>query len=207
MSKADYPYPEDEFDAISPDAPTGVHRAPRSAWSRWWPFVVVLLVVPVLAYGTVEYLSRSGDLPLAGGTSAQAPQEPAGDDGGEGEGEAPPTEDGAEPAPDTEEPAPDPATEAPQPVLSTPVAVLNGARVSGLAGRVADQLEAAGFTDVTPDNASTSLPARSTVYIASEDLRTTAELVASTVGVTTIEVAPDRAAGGIAVLLVSDPAV
>ncbi|MBO0901294.1 LytR C-terminal domain-containing protein [Cellulomonas sp. zg-ZUI222] len=201
MSKADYPYPEDEFDAISPDAPTGVHRAPRSAWSRWWPFLVVLLVVPVLAYGAVEYLSRTGDLPQSGGgTSQEQPEVPAEEDatGGEGDGtEAPEGE--------AEAPVPEATTPAPEPVLTTPVAVLNGARVSGLAGRVADELTAAGFTDVTPDNATTALPAESTVYVASEDLRPTADLVAATTGVPTVEVAPDRADGGIVVLLVTDP--
>ena len=201
MSKADYPYPEDEFDAISPDAPTGVHRAPRSAWSRWWPFLVVLLVVPVLAYGAVAYLSRTGDLPLAGGSSQgeEAPAVPPDDAAaGEDPGEEAPAD--AEPdVPATEEPPP------PAPDLATPVSVHNGARVSGLAGRVADELEAAGFTAVFPDNASGTLPAVSTVFITSEDLRPTAELVATTVGVPTIEVSPQQAGGGITVVLVSDP--
>lgn len=202
MSKADYPYPEDEFDAISPDAPTGVHRAPRSAWSRWWPFLVVLVVVPALAYGVVTYLSRTGDLPLAGGPSqgqdggAEQPVEPPaeGETGGE-----PTAPEGGEP------PAGEPTTPEAVPDLATPVAVLNGARVSGLAGRVADQLEAAGFTAVTPDNATGALPAQSTVYIMSEDLRATAELVAATVGVPTIEVSTDQAGGSIQVVLVTDP--
>lgn len=197
MSKADYPYPEDEFDAISPDAPTGVHRAPRSAWSRWWPFVVVLLVVPVLAYGTVTYLSRTGGTPVGGAPQGQQeppPEAPA--DGGTaedptvGEGEQPP---------------PEPTTPAAEPVLSTPVSVLNGARVSGLASRVADELEAAGFTSVSPDNANGDLPDESTVFITSEDLRATADLVATTVGVPTIVVSPPDAGGGVTVVLVTDP--
>lgn len=196
MSKADYPYPEDEFDAISPDAPTGVHRAPRSAWSRWWPFLVVLVVVPAIAYGAVTYFSRTGDLPVPGGTAqdepAAPPEEPAGD--------------GAAPDPAaTQAEQPPVETTAPEPVLTTPVAVLNGARVSGLAGRVADKLKAAGFTAVTPDNATDTLPASSTVYMASEDQRATAELVASTVGISTVEVSPEQAGTGIAVVLVTDP--
>lgn len=202
MSKADYPYPEDEFDAISPDAPTGVHRAPRSAWSRWWPFVVVLVVVPALAYGAVAYLSRTGDLPVVGGpTQGQdAPAEPDDEIVDEGAGEEDPAEGEGEATPEVE-----PTTPAAAPVLTTPVAVLNGARVGGLAGRVADELEAAGFTAVTPDNATGTLPAQSVVYMASEDLRPTAELVATTVGVPTVEVNPAQAGSGIKVLLVTDP--
>ncbi len=199
MSKAEYPYPADEFDAVVPDVPVGVHRAPRTAWSRWWPYLVVLLVVPVLAYGAVTFLLRSGDLPVGGdagpGPQAEqpAPEDPAGED------PAAPA-DGTEAPPESEEPAPPP-----EPVLSTSVRVLNGARVSGLAARIADELEGAGFTDVTPDNATSSLPSQSTVYVASEELRPTAELVASTVGVTAIEVDPAQASGGIVVVLVSDP--
>ncbi len=200
MSKADYPYPDDEFDAVTPDGPRGVHRAPRSAWSRWWPFLVVLLVVPVLAYGAVAYLSRTGDLPVVGGGNPPAAEEevPAGDDPA---AEEPATE-GEAPAAETTPPPEGPAA---APVLTTPVEVLNGARVSGLAGRVADDLRAAGFTDVTPDNATDDLPDASTVYLASEDLRVTGELVGTTTGVTTVEVDPDRAGTGIVVLLVTDP--
>ncbi len=207
MSKGDYPYPEDEFDAASPDVPTGVHRAPRSAWSRWWPFLVVLLVVPLLAYGAVTYLSRTGDLPGAGGDTSQGQdqggdEDPAVDDGtdtGDGTGE------GEQPADGEESPADEPTAEAPQPDLTTPVAVLNGARIGGLAGRVAEQLTGVGFTAVTPDNATSDLPAESTVYIASEDLRATADLVATTIGVPAIEVSPERAVTGIVVVLVTDP--
>ena len=197
MSKAEYPYPADEFDAVAPDVPVGVHRAPRTAWSRWWPYLVVLLVVPVLASGAVTCLLRPGDRRGGGdagpGPQAEqpAPEDPAAED---------PATDGAEAPPETEEPAP-----SPEPVLSTSVRVLNGARVSGLAGRVADELEGAGFTDVTPDNATGSLPSESTVYVASEELRPTAELVASTTGVTAVEVDPAQASGGIVVVLVTDP--
>jgi hypothetical protein len=204
VSKADYPYPEDEFDAISPDAPTGVHRAPRSTWSRWWPFLVVLLVVPVLAWGVVTYLSRTGSLPgdaapPAGGSSGEVQEPPAGD------GTTDEPADGADGGTGEEQPPPEETTEAPQPVLTTSVRVLNGARVSGLAAEVAGQLTSAGFTTVTPDNATGSLPAQSTVFIASEDLRATADLVASTVGVPTVVVDAARAGSAISVVLVTDP--
>ena len=205
MSKADYPYPEDEFDAISPDAPTGVHRAPRSTWSKWWPFLVVLVVVPVLAWGAVTFLSRTGNLPgdasqPQGGSSGEVQDPPADDPATDGAED--PAADGGEEQPT---PAPEETVEAPQPVLTTPVRVLNGARVAGLAADVAGQLESAGFTAVTPDNATGSLPGQSTVFIASEDLRATGDLVASTVNVPTIVVDAQRAGSGVSVVLVTDP--
>ncbi|ADG73599.1 conserved hypothetical protein [Cellulomonas flavigena DSM 20109] len=204
MSKADYPYPEDEFDAISPDAPTGVHRAPRSAWSRWWPFVLVLVLVPALAYGAVAFLSRTGDVPLVGGPT-QGQEEPGGEElpaDGTGEGEATPEGEGQdeETPPETETTTPPPA-----PQLDVPVVVLNGARVSGLAGRVAEELEGAGFVDVKPDNATEPLPPISTVYVASPDLQTTGELVATTVGVSAIVVDPEQAGLAVTLVLVTDP--
>ena len=202
MSKADYPYPEDEFDAISPDAPTGVHRAPRSAWSRWWPFVLVLVLVPALAYGAVAYLSRTGDVPLVGGpTQGQEPpagEEPTPDDAGESD--APPEGEGEGEAPPEAE-----TTEPPAPQLDVPVVVLNGARVGGLAGRVAEELEAVGFVDVKPDNATEPLPPISTVYVASADLQATGELVATTVGVSAIVVDAEQAGLGVTLVLVTDP--
>lgn len=201
MSKADYPYPEDEFDAISPDAPTGVHRAPRSAWSRWWPFVLVIVLVPVLAYGAVAFLSRTGDVPLVGGPT-QGQEQPGGEalpTEDAGEGEAAPEGEGEGSPPEAE------VTEPPAPQLDVPVVVLNGARVGGLAGRVADELEAVGFVDVKPDNATEPLPPISTVYVASPDLQATGELVATTVGVSAIVVDAEQAGLAVTLVLVTDP--
>ncbi|TQL01655.1 LytR C-terminal domain-containing protein [Cellulomonas sp. SLBN-39] len=189
MSKADYPYPEDEFDVSSPDSPRGVHRAPRSAWSRWWPFLAVLVVVPALAFAAVSYLTAGGDSPIGGtdGAGGGASQTPA------------PTETAAQTEP--------PAEEVPAaPALDTPVQVLNGAGIEGLATRVTGQLNGVGFTSVTAGNASAPLPAASTIYIGSEDLRVTADLVATTLGVPTVEVNIGAAPAGIVLVLVTDPA-
>ncbi|WP_448631283.1 hypothetical protein [Cellulomonas soli] len=77
MSKADYPYPPDEFDAPrSPDAPRDPYLAPRSWWSRWWPFVAVLVIVPVLAFVLVNLAARYDSLPIVGGDSGTGQTEP-----------------------------------------------------------------------------------------------------------------------------------
>lgn len=194
MSKAEYPYPEDEFDVPSnPDVPRGVHRAPRSFWSRWWRFLVVLAILPVLAFALVNYAARDGNLPSLPGTSdSPGAQEDTPTDTAT-EGEAP-----VEPeTPASEEPA------APTPVLTTPVTVLNAASIGGLAGEQAQKLTAAGFTAVETGNAEPTVD-DSTVYYTSEDLRPTADLVAQTLGLT--EVVLEAAdTPGITVLLVSDP--
>ena len=196
MSKASYSYPPDEFDASpDPDSPRGVHRAPRAAWSRWWPFVAVIVIVPLVAWAAVTYLAGRGQLPdipgVAGTSTAQATG---------------PT-DGAQPTGSAQATAPAaPTTTAAPPVeLGTPVSVLNGSKIAGLAKKVGDQLSAAGFTKVTAGNATSSTPTASTVFYGSESLKATAELVAQTIKVNAVEMSATEAPSGITVVLRSDP--
>ena len=203
MSKAAYHYPPDEFDAPpDPDAPRGVHRAPRSAWSRWWPFLAVIVVVPLVAWGAVTLLAQSGQLPDLPGVT--------------GTSTAPATETGAPPdgsasgAPTdgtpTSQPPAEQTTPAPPPAdLTVAVKVLNGAKINGLAKKVSDQLSAAGFTAVTADNTTATSPAASTVFYGSDDLAATAQLVASTIKVDAVVQSPADAPAGITVVLRSDP--
>ena len=194
MSKAEYSYPEDEFDVPSnPDVPRGVHRAPRSAWSRWWKFLVVLALLPVLAFTLVNFAARDGNLPSLPGTSStpDAQEDTPTDTATEGEAPTEPE------TPVTEEPA------APEPVLSTPVVVFNAASIGGLAGRQAEKLTAAGFTAVETGNTDPTVD-DSTVFYTSEDLRPTADLVAQTLGLTEV-VLQEGSEAGISVQLVSDP--
>ena len=201
MSKAAYPYPPDEFDAPpDPDAPRGVHRAPRSAWSRWWPFLAVIVIVPLVAWGAVTLLAQNGQLPDLPGAGSTART----DD----ESTAPPSETASTAPTDTttsEPPAQETTPAAPQPDLAVPVSVLNGAKINGLAKKVSDQLSAAGFTAVTADNTTATSPAASTVFYGSDDLAATAQLVASTIKVDAVVQSPADAPAGITVVLRSDP--
>jgi nucleoid-associated protein YgaU len=204
VSKGSYRYPEDEFDAASAqDAPIGVHRAPRSWWSRWWAFVTVPVVVAAATVGFVLWASsQEGGIQLPGtGSSTEAEETPGTT---EEPAETGSTDAAADPAEteDTTDAAEPPA--APEPVLSTPVSVLNAARVSGLAAGVAEDLETAGFTEVTAGNASADGRTVSTVYHASADLQVTAQKVADTLGISTVTESAANAEGSIAVLLLSD---
>jgi len=200
VSKAAYPYPPDEFDASpGPDMPRGVHRAPRSAWSRWWPFLAVLVVVPALAWGAVTVLANGGfTLPGSGAptprttTTTGAATTPAG---------ATPTGTSTETPPAAVQTTP----EAPPPDLTAPVNVLNGAGISGLASRMVAKLTTAGFTSVQANNFSGKTPVASTVFYATEDLRSTAELVGKTLGVTAYVMSPAEAGTAITVVLRTDP--
>nr|WP_246248003.1 LytR C-terminal domain-containing protein [Cellulomonas septica] len=160
--------------------------------------MAVLVLAPVLAYGAVTawgIINGADDSP---GSSTV-------DDGGTGdEG----TTDGTEetPADGTEEPPVE--TEAPpavEPVLSTPVQVLNASGVSGVAARQQAKLQEAGFTAATTGNSDGEGVTDSTVFYASEDLRSTADLVAQTLGLTAVTLDPDQAGDGIVVVLRTDP--
>lgn len=195
MSKADYPYPPDEFDAPrNPDAPRDAYLAPRSWWSRWWPFVAVLVVFPVLAFALVNLGSRFDSLPIVGSSSAET--EPA--DEGATDGEAPATEE----TPAAETPVETPAA---TPVLTTPVTVYNAAGISGLAASTAELLTGAGFTTVTTGNQSAGDLTDSVVYYGSEDLKATADLVAQTLGIPTVTLSLAESPTGISVVLLSAP--
>jgi cytoskeletal protein RodZ len=201
VSKAEYSYPEDEFDVPSnPDVPRGVHRAPRSAWSRWWPFLLVVVLAAGAAYAAVNFAARNGELPTLPGSSDSAPP----DTGSDAPSDT--ATDGATAPTDTAtEPAPAESDAAAAPVMSTPVVVLNAAKISGLAADQAAKLTAAGFTAVTTGNFTGTVPDDSVVYYASEDQKATADLVASTLGLTAVTLSAADAGAGISVVLASNP--
>lgn len=202
MTKASSRFPEDEFDAgPAQDAPIGVHRAPRSWWSRWWPFVAVVVVVPALTVSAVLWAaSWDGKLPVIGGgddTNASAPPSSSGP-------AASPDGTGGAPAPEETGDAPVEEVPPPAPDLSVPVRVLNAANISGLAGGAAEQLEGAGFTDVTAGNGNAGGSTASTVFYANADLAVTAQQVAATLGLTNVVESAEVADQGVVVLLLAD---
>ncbi|WP_448059085.1 LytR C-terminal domain-containing protein [Cellulomonas hominis] len=198
MSKGRYPYPEDEFDAVGDhDVPRGVHRAHRSGWRRAAPFLVVLVVFPLLAFGLVTWLSSEDGMPTISGLLGDDASDDASASVDPGAGQTPSA---TQEAPvETQEPVVQPT-----PILTTPVSVLNAARRSGLAAGAADTLTSAGFTTVDAGNGTAGDATATTVFYASEDLRDTADLVAQTLGITTVTLSPELAPDGVTVLLLPD---
>jgi hypothetical protein len=204
VTKGSDRYPEDEFDAApAEDAPIGVHRAPRSWWSRWWPFVAVVVLVPALTVVFVLWASSwDGRIPGFGSSQtpvASAPAEP--------ETEAPvetpaATEPATEEAPATEAPV----QEAPPPTpdLDATVRVLNAANITGLAAGAAEDLEDAGFTSVETGNGNAGGSTATTVFYGTPELAATAQQVATTLGVTNVVESAEVADGGVVVLLLRD---
>lgn len=199
MKPGSYPYPPDEFDAAArAGGPRGVHRAPRSRWSRWWPFVVVLVVFPALAWAGVTVLSDWDGLSSLGGDDAAQEEEPV-DETPVDDTEA--TETPTETPTETEAPPPPPPPALNQ---ARAVDVYNATNRSGLAGNASDRLEAAGFTDVSALNWDGDDPAASIVYYATADDITTAQLVAQTLGIAQVVESATEAPEGIVVVLATD---
>lgn len=197
VRSADYPYPPDEFDAAaSSGGPRGVHRTPRSAWSRWWPFLVVVVLFPALAFGVVTWISNGGGLPWSGaadGPSASS-STPAGSTSA-----ASPSDSASESA--TETPSPT-ETPTPEPDLTSAVQVENATKTSGLAGGARDTLKAAGFTDVSIGNWTGPSVGTSVVfYPAAADLGT-ASKVAELLGIS--RVVEDATQTGVVAVLEAD---
>lgn len=217
MSKADYPYADDEFDApTGPDVPRGVHRAPRSAWSRWWPFLAVIIIVPLVAYALVTYASRDNgtddDTASTGTTTSATPKATTpSDDSTDSSTDSSidkATDEATEPS-DTssdepsDEPTDDTATAEVQ--LDTPVVVLNAAGINGLAAKTVTTLKGEGFTAAKAENFSGTKPDASVVYFASDDLSATADKVADTLGIDDVQQSSTDAGAGISVVLRTAP--
>jgi hypothetical protein len=204
VSKADYGYPDDEFDVSSGhDVPRGVHREPRSGWSRWWPFVAVIVLAPLLAYGAVALVTH--DRGSSGGGQAAVDD---GTDSGDGStGAATTPAPGSTSTSGATSPTNVPTTPASSGSVqsATPVSILNAAKIQGLAARAQTTLKGAGFSAVTTGNSTGTAPKSSTVYYAKPELQATAEKVAQALKVSTVTLDPAKAGQGVTVVLASDP--
>lgn len=194
-------YPVDEFDnAASERGPIGVHRKRKSvAMAIITPFLV-FIGAGALAYGVVVYLwtaDGGSGLPPLGDIAAPTITETV---------VIGPTDDLSTISPTpTASPSPTPTATAEPIHFDAAVVVLNGAKIGGLAGTNSAKVTAGGFTAVTAGNISANLPAANTVRYADPVFQTTAQQVATLLGIAAVEqgVTPE---GNISVILVSDPA-
>lgn len=196
-----YDYPEDEFDAIDDDGPVpvGAHRAEVPAWRSWMPLLLVILIVPLLAWGAVALLgkTRTPATSVPPPPAPPATAEPSAAPGGDGEG----TEGTAAPE-ETEAPE----TPAGSADLTAGVTVHNGTMTNGLAGRTGGKLQNAGFTAVvvSQGNYQAAEPQVSTVFYSSPDYEATARAVAGALGITEIVESPADAESNPIVVVLRD---
>ena len=159
-----------------------------------WPFLVILIVFPALAYGAVTYWTsdRSGTPTSTSTSSAPAPSS----SGDSTAAETPATGAPVSPSATTEQP---PAAD-----KSTPVVVFNATQRKGVAASAAAVLTGAGWTSVTSKNYTGTALKTSTVLYASADLETTARAAADALGLTTIALAEGDAVVGLEIVLEAD---
>lgn len=198
MTKPNYPYPEDEFDQAALHAgPRGVHRQPRAGLRRWWPFLAVLVLAPALAFAFVTFLSHSGTSSKIPGFSSLTEDSTA---SGAPSQTSSPTASATASATTTTTPTPTAAG----PALGTKIQVLNGAGVSGVAGKASAKLTAAGFTSVTSGNYGGAALSVSTVFYATPADAVTAKAVGTALGIAQVKESATQASGAIVVVLKSD---
>ena len=213
MPKATSSFPPDEFDAVDPTAPRSPHRAPKTLAQRLLPFLVAIVLGPLLAYVVVTAVS-TGDLP---GRSVSTQEDgdtvtPTVDDLDEdaettppGEGETTDEATDDETETETEEAETEEAEPTADPDVGTAVLILNSTGTSGLAGRAQDALESAGWLDVSTGNYSGALSG-STVFYAEDDpvLEASARAVARELDIDVVELDADEATSPITVVLEAD---
>src|SRR5690606_14342661 len=165
--------------------PEGVHRAPQSLLRALAPFIAVIVIVPLLAWGAVSLLGGGGDgdpeaAPTGPAATAEPSEEPTAPDATAEE--TTPEEDSAE---QTTERGPGEDV-----VHATSVSALNGAGVRVLAAEVAAGLTDAGFTTVGAADCGAAAPDVTTLYYRNADLAPSAEAIGALTGIDTIVEAP-----------------
>ena len=199
-------YEKDAFDN-PPEGPVGVHRGNRPMIVHVTPFIIVL--VAAVAAGVLFWSIFSGEAAnmfnrrseqtqttaqtsqgsssssadeSASGTASQSSQSATAGESTSAEGTPSQTPSESESAQSTPE-------ESQQVNTNAQITVINGTGVSGDASEWAAALQGQGFTNVTPANpdATTVLPAQTVVYYQNEADLATAQQVANTLGIATVE--------------------
>ncbi|MGO1317371.1 MAG: LytR C-terminal domain-containing protein [Cellulomonadaceae bacterium] len=201
---SDYPYPSDEFDQPPAEGQSvGIHRAPRSTWSKVWPFLAVVVGFGLLALAIVWWLASQGD----GGSDESTTSPPAATATEETPAEDPTEETPAEePTEETpaEEPTEEPTDETPAELdRSVAIRVLNATQTAGLAAQGVEALVDAGWTDATGDNYTGTPINASVVWYQSDEYAAQAEQVAADLGIARAELVPSLR-GPISVILTAD---
>lgn len=187
-------YQKDSFDN-PPEGPVGVHRGARPFWVRATPFVVVLVVAA--AAGVLFWSIFSGAAAnIFGGSSAASSTQTTTtaqtttSTPSESTSVSETTSASATPS-ESESTTASPSNtpeESQQVNLGATISVRNATLRQGYAGEEAAALQNAGFTDVTAGNAEDIvLPQQTVVWYQNDADLATAQRVAETLGISTVE--------------------
>ena len=190
-------YAPDEFDN-PPAGPVGVHRGPKSLWSRMVPYVVVLVVAAVCGLAVWTLTSgflENGKLPWQSDSSSvsssstsatvESPSAAASSSSASSDAASGAAETSSPSATESSSGASASASSSPVVNKSAKITVINGTSRNGYAAKNVTTLANAGYTNASaanPQNRST-LPDESTVWYQNETDKATAEDVASKLGI------------------------
>lgn len=205
-------YPTDAFDN-PPSGPVGVHRGRRSLAVRVAPFLMVIVVAALagllvwgIASGELNKVpwpwaqqsaqtaqdSKGGqdDAAADDGDDAQADTDDQDDAANQGQADGQGADDAAQSDDATaDEPQTEPETQPEQTVnYNTSVRVINATGVNGYAAQQSGVLQSVGYTSVIAANPSGgALPSVNVVWYQNETDLATAQNVADTLGIATVE--------------------
>lgn len=192
----EYEYPADEFDEPNDSVlPTGVHRRPLPAWRNWLPLLLIVVIVPALAWGALALFKVAGGTNSSVATSI-ATKMASNKTTAKAKASASAAPKSNATVVTTQAPTPTPTPTPTQSIDHTVgITVHNGTNTAGLAARAGSTLEGAGFTAVTvsPGVYSEATPTDSTVYYASEDQEPVAKAVAKELGISNVELSAEQA--------------
>lgn len=207
-------YQKDAFDN-PPAGPMGVHRGARSVASRATPYAIV--VIAALLAGLLFWGIYSGELgnlkmpwsssqsttssdssssdstssdssDTSSDTSSDSSSDTSSDDSSESSGDASANDSNSDAALTDDAQQADANANANQTVnLNTEVRVVNATSINGYAQSKADALTQAGYTTVSASNPTGNVPSQTVVWYQNETDRATAENVAQTLGISTVE--------------------
>ena len=190
----EYEYPADEFDEPNDSVlPAGVHRRPLPAWRNWLPLLLIVVIVPALAWGALALFKVAGGTNSSVATSI-ATKMASNKTKAKAKASASAAPKSNATVVTTQAPTPTPTPT--QSIDHTVgITVHNGTNTAGLAARAGSTLEGAGFTSVTvsPGVYSEQTPTDSTVYYASEDKEAVAKAVAKELGISNVELSAEQA--------------
>lgn len=187
-------YLPDEFDEAAKDIPAGMHRMPVKRWHTLLPLVLILILVPLLAWGGVSLIQMVGDSNQAA-TSKQESSTVGADKSTDSKTEAAKkaeeekkkAEEEAKKAEEEKKKAEEEAKKAAEVKKDLRIEVLNAGTRAGYAGQTASQLKNEGYTNAAASR--NQLPQGVTnpaVVYRNEEAKATAQKVAEILGISDV---------------------
>ncbi|PLS25477.1 LytR C-terminal domain-containing protein [Bifidobacterium imperatoris] len=202
-------YEQDVFDN-PPSGPVGAHRGSRPVITRIAPFIIVIVVAALLGAGawavssgeyanllnlkssqsssttsaTTKSKTKSKSTKSDSSSTADSTDSSSSDSSTSTDSSNTSTESSDS---STSDQSAQQSEQAATVNKATQVRVVNGTGVSGYAGQKADVLQTAGYTSVEAANPTGSLPSATVVWYQNESDKATAQDVANTLGISTVQ--------------------